>query len=100
MNKLEQEYFDQLCTHHIPLYPQSITFKIANGVRYTPDIFCFAWPWRGENMPVAWEIKGPWMTDDAVVKLKVFANAYPHIKVLLASKNKETGLWFNQEVWG
>lgn len=99
MNRLEQRFFDHLCQAHKPLYAQSITFKIANGLRYTPDVFCFEWHWQGDDRPVAWEVKGPWMTDDAVVKLKVFAAAYPNILVLLVWEDKATGQWLNQIVY-
>src|SRR5690242_9154080 len=44
MNKLEQEWFDHLCRSHRKLIAQGITFRLANGLRFTPDVFCFEWP--------------------------------------------------------
>ncbi len=99
MNKLEQRFFDHLCIQHKHLYAQAITFRLANGVRYTPDVFCFEWVWQHETRNVAWEVKGPWFTDDAKVKIKLFAAAYPEILVLLVSEDKDTGLWHNQIVY-
>lgn len=33
LNKLEQEWFDFLCIQHHHLFAQSITFKLANGLK-------------------------------------------------------------------
>lgn len=100
MNKLERRCFDflQRGLEDKRLIAQGVTFKIANGVRFTPDIFCFNWYWRGEYKPVAWEVKGPWFTDDAKVKLKVLASTYPQIVVLLAWEDPEDGMWEVQQV--
>lgn len=99
LNKLEQRFFDHLCLQHKHLYAQAITFRLANGVRYTPDVFCFDWVWQHETRNVAWEVKGGWFTDDAKVKIKLFAAAYPEILVLLVSDDKATGMWTNQIVY-
>lgn len=100
MNKLEQRCFDHLCKTQRPLHAQAVTFRLANGVRYTPDIISFDYPWRNvDHCTVAWEVKGPWFTDDAIVKLKVFAAAYPNILVLLAFEDEPTGIWLFQEVF-
>jgi hypothetical protein len=83
------------------LPPQSITLRIGNGVRYTPDFFTVG------HEPIedaagnaqtlrAYEVKG-FMRDDAAVKLKVAASLYPWIKFHLVSKRKGGG-WDVQEV--
>lgn len=98
LNKLETEFFEYLNgTTTARIYPQAVTFRLANGVRYTPDLFSFGCHWYGEIKPVAWEVKGPWFTDDAKVKIKLFAAAYLDIVVLLCSK--EDGRWYMQRVY-
>lgn len=72
------------------LPPQAITLRLGNGVRYTPDFVTV------EDEPLedaagyaqtlrAYEVKG-FMRDDAAVKLKVAASAYPWIKFHLVTK--------------
>src|SRR5215472_964213 len=50
MNKLEEEWMCQLAASPPPfsIHPQRITFKLANGLRYTPDFFAFEWKCLGE----------------------------------------------------
>ena len=92
-NKLEREAFnivnqwniDMTIRHHC------LTFALANGVKYTPDIVGI----RPGRMN-CWEIKGPKMWDDAVVKLKVAASMWPDIKWLLMWK--DDGQWHEQEI--
>jgi hypothetical protein len=71
---------------------QSITLRLGNGVRYTPDFITV------EHEPLddaagcaqtlrAYEVKG-FMRDDAAVKLKVAASLYPWIKFHLVTKAK------------
>ena len=102
MNELETEFYATIKDRY-PNFPkprpQSVTFKLANGVRYTPDFFTTCWPrpmGNGQHKAVAWEVKGPWFTDDAAVKLKVFAAEYQDILVILAWK--DNGAWQQQEV--
>jgi hypothetical protein len=99
MNKLEAEAFKILTIEATGQLPraQAITFRLANGVRYTPDIFSFDWPAVGEAAgPTAWEVKGRKAWDDSIVKLKVFAASYPMIRVYLIWKEKEK--WHQQRV--
>jgi len=92
LNKTEQAFFDYLKTRSDPgvlrtvLPPQSITLRIANGCRYTPD---FVVAYHGA-LPepvelVAYEVKG-FMRDDAAVKIKVAATAFPWITFHLVTK--------------
>lgn len=103
LNKLEREWFDKLVLQAIQCglprpHAQAFTVRLANGVRYTPDCFHFDWPSFGEpNRPTAWEVKGPWMTDDAVCKVKMFATAYPEIRVIMVWRDKG-GIWQEQRI--
>lgn len=95
MNKLETEFNSWLGFDRPSLTrrPQAVTFKLANGVRYTPDFY------DTETLH-AWEVKGSHkgsMRDDASVKLKVFAKEYPEIEVILAWKDS-TGQWCQQTI--
>ena len=99
MNKLEQEWFDVLRfnTNSI-VHCQGIKFKLANGLTYLPDFFCFDWMSAGEfARPTAFEVKGPWATDDAIAKVKMFATAYPEIRVILVWKD-DNKQWQTQRV--
>ena len=71
---------------------QDITLRLANGVRYTPDFVAVA---PGDYFH-AYEVKG-FMRDDAAVKLKVAATAYPWISFHLVTKRKGGG-WDIQAV--
>lgn len=71
---------------------QSVTLKLANGCRYTPDFIVPA----GLLPMHAYEVKG-FMRDDAGVKLKVAASLYPWIKFHLVTRLRN-GAWDVQEV--
>lgn len=98
MNKLEREWFDKVSlefpNYHRPR-AQSVTFKLANGVRYTPDVFACDWGPQ-PSTPIAWEVKGKKMWDDAMIKLKFAAKEWPEIRWLLVWK--EQGQWKEQRV--
>ena len=93
LNKTEQAFFDYLKAREDPgvlrtvLPPQSVTLRIANGCRYTPD-FVVAYH-HSTDIPsvdlVAYEVKG-FMRDDAAVKIKVAATAFPWITFHLVTK--------------
>lgn len=100
MNKLEQEFFNALNAQY-PNYDrplaQAITFRLANGCKYTPDILAFRWPdLKGPDRATAWEVKGKWFPDDAKAKLKMFAHEYREIRVVLLWK--QNGQWCEQEI--
>jgi|ERR1041384_4049024 hypothetical protein len=99
LNKLEREFEQRLRDRHSGVVmTQAITFRLANGVRYTPDFIVFdQWNLGGELAYelTAYEVKG-FMRDDANVKLKVAASAFPQICWNLAWKeNRE---WKEQAV--
>jgi hypothetical protein len=93
LNKLEQEAFLMVNQQHtdMTIRHHSVTFDLANGVRYTPDIVGIR-KWA----MICWEIKGPHSWDDAIVKLKVAASVWPDIKWILLWK--ENGQWHEQVI--
>lgn len=100
MNKLEQEWFDTLAARY-PNFPrpraQAVRFKLCNGVHYTPDVFILDWPCGdGPNGPTAYEVKGKFAWDDAVVKLKMAAHEWPEVRWILVWK--EGKQWKEQVV--
>lgn len=80
---------------------QAVTLLIANGCRYTPDLFLTP-SWRGHKnlvTPIAYEVKG-YMREDAAVKIKVAARAYPWILFRLVTKRRKKagGGWSVQDI--
>lgn len=94
LNKLETEYSWLLGHWGEHVHAQSITLKLANGVRYTPDFFSLSSV--GSGRPKAWEVKGKHAWEDSLLKIKFAAKEYPEIKFLLVWKEK--GKWCQQEV--
>jgi len=81
MNKLESEFFLWLNSQRIPKHhPQSFTLRLGNGLRYTPDFY-------SPTGATAYEVKGPWATDDSIAKLKISATTYPEITFTLVWKD-------------
>lgn len=75
-----------------PLFEQSVTLKLANGLRYTPDIF------RPLPTPVFFEVKG-FMRDDAAAKIKMAASLHRWATFYLVTKNGKTcGGWDIQRI--
>lgn len=95
LNKLEQEWFDVLLirypSHAKAIRPQTIRFKLGNGIWYKPDIWC---PTLG-TWGCCWEVKGPHSFRGGIENLKVAASLYPEIKWVLVWKDKG---WQEQEV--
>lgn len=96
-NKLEREAMEMLKAQKPWLIFRfhTLTVILANGVRYTPDIVAFNKNPHISTMSCV-EVKGKQMWDDAVVKVKVAAHEWPHIKWGLMWK--ENGQWQTQEV--
>lgn len=98
MNKLETEWFN-IIKDKYPNYPpvraQAKTFRLCNGVRFTPDLSCSIWPVEGgPSRETCWEIKGPKSWDDAIVKAKMAAHEYPEVCWHFVWKHK--GKWCEQ----
>lgn len=83
----------------VDVLEQSITLSLANGCRYTPDIVTvYQESPHGGHYVTAYEVKG-FMRDDAVVKLKVAARAYPWIQfVLVTAGDRARSCWNTEEV--
>lgn len=98
LNKLEHEFLGYLefnMRQHSH-YAQSLTFLLANGVRFTPDFISIS---KLTGMMIAHETKG-YMRDDAAVKIKVAASVFPLIKWNLVTKlgKRKGGGWQIDEV--
>lgn len=92
LNKTEAEYLFNLRSMRYPFIGiKSITLKIGDDCRYTPDFVTYSID-RGICLH---EVKG-FMRDDALVKMKVVARMFPFWRLLLARKVK--GAWSVTEV--
>lgn len=96
LNKLEQEYslvlFDRYGQFGMMVLPQSIRFKLGNGIWYKPDFVVL-----GETGIMAFEVKGPFAHRGGFENLKVAAHQYgKRIKWTLVWK--EQGQWKEQIV--
>ncbi len=100
MNALETEYSAKLQSD-IPnkqFYPQAVTLRLANGVRLTPDFFCFSMTDdSGDVFPQAREVKGKHAWEDSLIKLKFAAAQWPEIQFILAWKDS-SGQWCQQTI--
>lgn len=71
------------------IYEQQITLVLANGLRYTPDVF---FPGKGAR-PAFYEVKG-FMRDDAAAKIKMAAEVHRWADFFLVTKQGRTcGGW-------
>lgn len=92
-NKLESEFGAHLqkLWPTWKLFEQALTFRIGNGVRFTPD-----WIAMEPGNVYCYEVKGPRLWDDAVVKLKVAASTYRQFHWFMAWK--DNGYWQTQAI--
>lgn len=95
MNKLESDYYTQVLLAFYKVEEvlvHDITFRLGNGVRYTPDFAVF----DGQK-PACYELKGPMAWDDSIVKLKVAASKYKMFRWVLVWRD-EAKAWKTQEI--
>lgn len=91
LNKMERQWLEVLRGRNFDwLGIQPFGLKLADNCRYHPDFVALQ---SGEL--IAFETKG-FMRDDAAVKLKVAARAYPFIRFVLVTKEKSQ--WVEKEV--
>lgn len=95
LNKTERAYYDLLeAGRKFGRYDwvgvQSITLKLGDDCRYTPDLWTLA-----NGILDAHEVKGFWR-DDAKVKIKTAARMYPFIRFYVVSR--QGGQWKSEEV--
>ena len=93
MNKTEAEFARRLATNWRAgvidgwAY-ESVTLKIADRCRYTPDFIA----WTNLNRSIVfYEIKGGFARDDAIVKFKAAREMFKWAEFQMWSKNK--GVW-------
>lgn len=102
LNKLETEFLARvkdLYPNYPPVRAQAKTFRLCNGVRFTPDLSCSIWPVEGgPSRETCWEIKGPKSWDDAIVKVKMAAHEFPEICWRFVWKDKISKEWCEQIV--
>jgi hypothetical protein len=92
LNKTERAFKAWLESRFVTVLCQSITLRLANGVRYTPD---FVTVDSESRFLTAYEVKG-FMRDDAAVKLKVAASVFSWIRFNLVTR--AGGAWQVEEV--
>ena len=66
---------------------QAVTFKLGNGVRYTPDFIA----WKSSKQMICYEVKGKHAFDGALDKLKIAAAIYKDVEWQL--------WWFAEGEW-
>ena len=91
MNKTEQAYAMHLearkNAHELIWYVfEGITFKLADGCRYTPDFAVL----RNDGVIELHEVKGYW-ADDARAKIKVAADKFPFRFIAVYKQAKKDG---------
>lgn len=92
LNKTEAEYLFNLRARRYPFIGiKSITLKIGDDCRYTPDFVTYSI----DCGICLHEVKG-FMRDDALVKMKVVARMFPFWRLVCARKVK--GQWSVTEV--
>lgn len=88
LNKTEAAFLATL-KHQWPfatILSQQVKLRLAQKTWYTPDFILIQQDMSGTRM-LAYEVKG-FMRDDAAVKLKVAAEAYPFFEWHLVRKTK------------
>ena len=99
LNKLETEFQAQLKTMfpRAIIIPQSMRFKLANGLWYKPDFIAVTDSLRVDLVTVsAFEVKGPFAHRGGFENLKMAAHQFPWVRWALIWK--EEGLWREQEI--
>jgi len=95
MNRTEARYAAHLAATrpHAKVYFERVTLKLGHDCRYTPD-FLVEEPTTcgcGEDGAAFHEVKGPHRRDDAMVKLRVAASAFPIFTFYLCEE--ADGVW-------
>ena len=93
LTTLEEEWGAVLRSRYIvKLHAQAKTYRLGNGVRYTPD-----WTAVTADGEIAWEVKGKKAWDDAIVKIKMAPTIWPEVTWWLVWKD-ESGQWQEQRI--
>jgi hypothetical protein len=102
LNKLEQDWLNQLYENFpecgvATFRAQAKTYRLANGLRYTPDFTALINIFPGGFKETAWEVKGKWVDGDSFPKLKMAAAMWPEIRWILVWKDSK-GQWREQTI--
>lgn len=97
LNKTETRFLNILKADHPLQYIgiQNLTFCLAHDLRYTPDFWMVAEE-EGECMTF-WEVKGPFIREDSMVKLKTAATMFKMFQFVLAQESKD-GQWTTKTI--
>jgi hypothetical protein len=71
---------------------EAVTLRLANGLRYTPDW----WTVNSAGQTTFYEVKGGYIREDAIAKLKMAATQFRNYTFLLCVWSK--GEWFIEQV--
>ena len=92
-NKTEQNYIDtvlnpgKLAGEIIEWWFESVTLKLADDLRYTPDFMCLMKDFTVEFR----ETKGEFIREDSTIKLKVAAQLFPFLFKRCVKRSKKNG---------
>ena len=85
LNKLEKKVLRELRILFPVVHIQSMTLKLADDTRYTPDF----WVVDANGQIICHEAKGFWR-DDAKVKIKVAARLFRELRFCSVTEDKTT----------
>lgn len=81
LNKTESRFLARLIQENpgVKIGIQSLTIKIAHDCRYTPDF----WHMTANGL-IFYEVKGPFIREDSIIKLKAAAAMFQEFRFTLA----------------
>lgn len=98
MNSLETAYAEVLRARQLAgevdrFFFESVKLRLADKTFYTPDFMVML---AGGEIEIH-EVKGGFIEDDAIVKLKVAAEMFPFKFILCQKKNKKSDWVFTEK---
>lgn len=81
----------------LDFHPQGKTYRLANGLRYSPDFTALIPDENCNIRETAFEVKGKWIDGDSIPKLKMMATTWPEVRLILVWRDK-SGQWKQQEI--
>lgn len=95
LNKTEKRWLDVLRMRRFPLIAiQDITLRLGDDCRFTPDFFTV--PTTIADRLTFWEVKGGFVREDAMVKLRVAARVHQWARFVMAQW--KDGRWTETEI--
>lgn len=103
LNKTEARFLAMLKAEQPNKYVgcQNITFRLAHDLRYTPDFWIcpgFDDGMLGVKKMTFWEVKGPFIREDSMIKLKTAAAMFPMFTFILAQEQEKDGQWTTKTI--